>query len=249
MVICKNLDAADRITSLEEWQDKCVDEKHWKEERSAMELAKEWIFNDGENLKKLMERHNDFREVEFLKASPEIITTFDNFNKGRQHDLLIIGQEADEKVIISVEAKVDEPFDNDKVGSAYMKGLMKRLNGENTNAPERIEKLIEALFDKPYSNKIIKLKYQLLHAVAGTMAEAKKQTASKALFVVETFLTPDINMEKNRENMNDLDRFIREISSNNIKHIHKGEIHGPFYLPGNRFIPSDIALYIARIDH
>lgn len=249
MKICKDLNAKDLIATIDEWEEKCppTQKNHWKDNRSAKELAREWMDKEGQNLRKLLASHADFQEIELLKASPEYNTDFDAYSSGRKHDLLIIGQQANNKVVISIEGKVDEPFGNDTVESYYMKSLLKRFANVNTKVPERIEGLIKALFDQPYSSKILTLQYQLLHAVAGTLVEAKKQAASKALFVVHTFITDEINKEKHRGNNKSLDDFLGLISSNAHKNIQPEEIHGPFYRIGNEWIPSDIPLYIGKI--
>ena len=248
MIICRGLDVHDTITTIDEWKEKCPPERddyHWQDDRSAMELAKEWLNNNGQALKNLLNNHPDFQGINLIKASPEYETRFDKYGRGRKHDLIIIGEKENEKIVISVEAKVDEGFGNDTVESYYMKAILKRLSGVATNVPDRVEGLIRALFSQPYSKNIIDLQYQLLHAVAGTLAEAKKQDAAKAFFLVHTFKTSKMDAGKNKDNNKKLDKFVRVIGLGS--RIRDGEVVGPITVPGNDFIPSGIPLYTGKI--
>ncbi len=248
MIICKNLNDRDTITTIDEWKEKCPPERgnyHWRDGRSAKELAKEWINGNGQALRVLLNNHSTLQGVILIKASPELETRFDRFGRGRKHDLLIIGDKANEKIVIAVEAKVDEGFGNDTVESYYMKAILKRLSGVATNVPGRVEGLIQALFKQPYSKNIISLQYQLLHAVAATLVEAKKQGATKAIFVVHTFKTSKMDSLKNKDNNEKLDRFVRVIGLGS--RIRDGKIIGPISVPGNDFIPSDVSLYLGKI--
>jgi len=250
VIICKDLNDSNQITSLDEWKSKCPPEKgdiHWKDNRSAKELAKEWILNNGSSLKILLRNCNTFKGTDLLKASPELETLFDKYGMGRKHDLLIIGQQHDTIVVISIEAKVDENFGNYTVGEYYAKGILKKLNGVKTKVPDRIEKLIDGIFKKPYSDKIQRVQCQLLHAVAGTLVEAKKNSASRSLFVVQTFATGAINQVKYKANSKALDDFVHVISSGSYRSIKEGHIIGPFHVNGNESIPSDIPLYMGKI--
>jgi len=98
-----------------------------------------------------------------------------------------------------------------------------------------------------WESKIFSLQYQLLHAVAGTLAEAKKHSASNALFMVHTFVTKQIDKEKFKMNNKKLNDFVEVISSGKYKKIIEGEILGPFNIAGNELIPPDIPLYIGKL--
>ena len=216
MIICKDLNEEDCINTIQEWKKKCPPERgdfHWKEKRSAKELAKEWIYNNGSNFKKILNQNNEFKNTELIRVAPELETRFDKYGRGRKHDLLILGQQDCKKTVISIEAKADESFGNNTVGRYYLKGILKQLNETNTNVPARIEGLIKSLFKKPYKNKIFKLQYQLLHAIAGTLTEAKIQNSDKALFVVNTFISEEIGREKLEVNNKKFNKFLNVFSS------------------------------------
>lgn len=82
MIICKDFDTSQPITSLDEWYSNCPPAKgkdHWKDGRSAKELAKDWINNKGKDLERLLGSTSEFSEITFKMASPEFQSKFDEF--------------------------------------------------------------------------------------------------------------------------------------------------------------------------
>lgn len=250
MILCKDLDPTLRINTLEDWLIKCPPAKgedHWRDGRSAKELAKDWITHKGCNLLSALNKYKEFNGIIFEKGSPELETRFDSFNNGRKHDFLLVGTRGEEKIVIAIETKVNESFGNDTVESYYMKSILKKMNSENTNVPKRIEDLITAIFKSPYSKLISSLQYQLLHAIAGTIAEAQKQNAVKAIFLVQTYKTPQINKKRYEGNQTELNKLITILSSGTVNAVEEGQIYGPFYANGNTYISPSIPLYIGKI--
>ncbi len=253
MIICRNLNRKDSIISIDEWFQKCPPEKglkHWRDGRSAKELAKYWcndISTTPIELKGLLEGHKDFTDIQIDIGSPEYETRFDQFGKGRIHDLLLIGEQNKSKVIIGIEAKVDESFGNDTVKGYYLKSILKRINGEGTNVPNRIEQLLTALFRKPITLEILDIMYQLIHSTAGLLAESKEQSVKKALFIVNNFVTENTNEIKKKENLTHLNYFVKNISDSKYN-LDDDRIIGPLRVPGNDYIPSNVDLYIGKLD-
>lgn len=245
MIICKKLDTKDTISSIEEWYSKCPPKdkkKHWKVGRSAMETAKHWLYVIPQEFREILKCFN----LEFELCSPEFVTEFDNYNNGRNHDLLLVAKDQkNEKVVVSVESKVDENFD--KTVGSYLLSIERKLqNSEVTNASFRIEKLKESIFPKVSKAVFELLRYQLLTAVAGTLREAKIQGAKKAIFLVQTFVSSNMDSKKHRQNQRDLDRFLEVISEGKHRIIHDNDLYGPFKFPGNEFIPDDVELWIGK---
>lgn len=245
MIHCKKLNKKDTINSLEEWHLKCPPKSkiHWQPGRSAMETAKLWLQGIPKEFTTILKDFN----LELELCSPELNTRFDKYRGNvRNHDLLIPAKDQmNETFVISIESKVDEPFG--KTIGAYLKIIKrKKENGKNSNVDKRIEDLRNAIF--PLLDKEIfeSLKYQLLTAVAGTLAEAKKQQAKKAIFLVQTLVSSKINQNMHRRNQNDLDKFIHAVSNNNHQNIQDNELLGPFYFAGNNFIPNDVELWIGK---
>lgn len=254
MIICKNLVKEDKINSLDEWLQKCPpgqEQKHWKNGRSAKELAKYWCKNPAVvpfEFEELLKKSKEFADIRIVIGSPEYETGFDRFRKGRKHDLLLIGEQKNKKTVIGIEAKVDESFGNESVGEYYLKSVLKKINGDKTNITDRIEQLLPALFHKPIAVNNLGIMYQLIHATAGLLAEAPKRDAEKALFVINIFRTAKINKNKYEKNRTHLDFFVENISDKKYNRIENGEIIGPIKVPGNDYIPSVIGLYIGKID-
>ena len=245
MKICKNWNQENTIYTLDEWFSKCPPqgkEKHWVNGRSAKETAKHWLYIIP----------NEFRDIlkcfqlKYELCSPEYVTEFDNYNNGRNHDLLIIAKDQKkEKVVVSVESKVDEPFD--KTIGSYLRIIERMIkNGEATNAGLRIKKLKEAIFPTINQTVFKLLRYQLLTAVAGTLVEAKNQKAKKAIFLVQPFVSSNMDSKKHRQNQRDLDYFMEVISKGKHCIIHDNDLFGPFKFNGNEFIPNDVELWIGK---
>ena len=73
---------------------------------------------------------------------PEHVTRLPERGEGRNHDLLLVGYRDGRRVVVSVEAKVDEPFGK-KIGD-YWQSARKPKNP--TLVPERIEALVSMVF-------------------------------------------------------------------------------------------------------
>lgn len=139
----------EEIISLEDWAkifDTPQRKKHWKAGRSAHSIA-DFILNRGgeKRIAKLLERVVP-EEVVLEKAIPEFEVRFDQFGRGRVHDLGVFGKtHSDKSIFIGIESKVDESF-NRTVSEVYLEAKAKQIAGEATNAPARIENLLRLNF-------------------------------------------------------------------------------------------------------
>lgn len=246
MIICKDLNIENKITSLEEWFAKCPPqgkEKHWVDGRSAKETAKHWLHIIPCPFIDLLKPLN----LKFNICSPEYVTRFDSYKgNGRNHDLLILAEnELNENVVISIESKVDESFDNTIAGR--IKDAEAEVNkNPNSKALNRIEELRLALFGSVNDDQL-NIRYQLLAAIAGTIAEAKKQNAKKAIFLVQTFISDAIDKKKHMQNQKDLNDFVDLISKSKYKEIKDGELLEKISIIGNNaLIPCNFDLWIGK---
>ena len=250
MIICKGLDISQKIQSVEDWKQKCPPAKgddHWHKGKSAMSLAEYWIKYKGKDMIESIQQHDSFRNLTIDICSPEYATRFDSFRQRRVHDLVAIGRSGDDKVCIAVEAKVNEGFGNGTVKAIYDRAESKRQIGKSTNLPTRITGLKKALFIDSDRQEISDLQYQLLHAVAGTLAEAKNKECRKAIFFVHTFETNCFEDKDYDRNKKALKKLVYLLSKGTIKEIEEGKLYGPFTVPGSDFIPSDVELYMGNI--
>lgn len=246
MIRCKDLKPHNHIESLNEWFVKCPPtgkEKQWKDGRSAKETAKHWVYTIPQPFKEILKHWN----LKFNVCSPEHISTFDsNGGNGRNHDLLIVAEnENREPVVISIESKADEPF-GDTISDTINAAEERLKKSPNSKGLERIKELRIALFGKEDDSQL-SLRYQLITAVAGTIAEAKKQNAKSAIFFVQTFVSDEIDNKKHIKNQNDLDSFINLFSKSKHNTIKTNQVFGPFRISSKTdYLPEDIDLWIGK---
>src|SRR5215468_8940007 len=87
-------------------------ELHWKEGRSAYELATTWMRAGGipKAIRTVLEQAPEWRGAELLEAVFERETSLPRQGRPSQTDLLGIVRLKDGNAILGVEGKVDEPF-------------------------------------------------------------------------------------------------------------------------------------------
>jgi hypothetical protein len=245
MIRCKNLDVTNKIDCLHQWFDKCPPQgrlKHWKDGKSAKETAKHWLHTIPFHFKEILNSFN----LKFLICSPEFVSKLDEYKgNARNHDLLIVAKNNyKNKVVIAIESKADEEF-GDTISETIVEAESRFQQNPESNGLRRIEDLRLAVFGV-IQDEQLNLRYQLLTAVAGTLAEAKKQKAKKAIFLVQTFVSDEINKKDHQRNQDDLNAFLNYLSKGEISELKEGELVGPFSVPGNMFIPHDIELWIGK---
>ena len=106
-----------RIHNLDDWKDlapPAMGAAHWKDGRSAKELARAWC-TQGEprvpsELARLLSTCDATRGLRIATAFPEHETTLDELGKGRQHDLVLCGTIGQARLVVAVEAKADDPL-------------------------------------------------------------------------------------------------------------------------------------------
>lgn len=193
------------ITTVEEWYQFAPPKakgKHWKDGRSAKSLAQ--FMTDKNQVKKLedilVELEYDTNGV--ISCTPEANTVLPCKGNGRNHDLLMIGED----FVVGIEAKVSEPFGEE---------ISTELIEASDNKKGRIDKLANELFGCKI-NEIkdgLELRYQLLTGVYGTLREAENNKKSKALFLVIVFTDGITREDENAVNRNndDFKNFCQQI--------------------------------------
>ena len=185
------------ITTVEEWYQFAPPKakgKHWKDGRSAKSLAQ--FMTDKNQVKKLedilVELEYDTNGV--ISCTPEANTVLPCKGNGRNHDLLMIGED----FVVGIEAKVSEPFGEE---------ISTELIEASDNKKGRIDKLANELFGCKI-NEVkdgLELRYQLLTGVYGTLLEAENNKKSKALFLVIVFTDGITREDENAVNRNNDD--------------------------------------------
>ena len=167
--------------SPEDWKSFLAKPEHWKKGHSAMTLAYCWqTANDFPTSVKNVFKNSEytlFHGVELLFAFPEYKVSLPGGNACSQNDIFIIAKSGNELITITVEGKVDEPFD---------KTIEEWRKNESDGKKERLSFLLQEL-GLEYRPAIEDIQYQLLHRTVSAILEAKKLNAGNALMLVHSF--------------------------------------------------------------
>lgn len=234
------------ISSIKEWEINSPPANkvlHWQKGKSAYELARSWLGGGQPQmpiaLTELLHSHAELQGFEAEWAVPEYETKLDQFRgKGRNHDLIIIGTVNSKRTLIAVEAKVDESFGD----LVHVDEIRSIKNKPNSKASERIRQLTQAVLGNKDAEG---LRYQLIHAVAGTVIEARTQEALQAVFVICEFVPATGKTKKAKQNEADYQFFLKQLVGIENQ---KGKLIGPIILPGGGMVPADMPLYIGKIE-
>lgn len=214
------------INTVEDWKALAPPkkkDKHWKDGRSAKELAKYMIKSQGYlpiEIEKILDDINFNENISFI-GEPEAITELVGRGEGRNHDILINGEN---KIIIGIEAKADEKF-GDKISEEF-----KKLDITDN----KIKRII-SLYKDVYGTDNLQeydSRYQLLTATVGTLIEAEKVHADKAILLIISFINDTLNQKKVENNKLDIQYFVNSISKyrNGDKYNLSGYRNIDFYL-------------------
>ena len=125
------------------------------------------------------------------KVVAEAQAAFDRYQGGRRnHDLVVhLRLASGDRLVVCVEAKAGE--DLGPTVEQYRKAAeAKRRRGEKTNAPERLDDLLAHYVPHdPSEERVLKMRYQLLSALAGTVAVAGHEKADHAVLMLHEFIT------------------------------------------------------------
>ena len=193
-------------------------EKHWKKGRSAYSLADYMLNHNGKSLiDSLLQQISDgkYNISSVKKACIEHESKFDKYRgTGRMNDLALFGE--NDKYFIGIEAKVDETF-GDTILEAYNEGAKEKKSNPNSKKAQRVLDLVKKYYNQDtITDKIGQYRYQLLHYLAGAMAENDKLV----LMPVLVFHTKEYSMEKGSNNQQDFFDFMQSL---NFKKSHTKE--------------------------
>jgi hypothetical protein len=214
-----------------------------------MELARAWTGERGpETLRALLDTVTGTAGFEPELGVVEKRTDFDEFGGPRNHDLLLVGEAAGGKTVVSIEGKVDETFGQT---IEQYRGAARRKIGrnQNTHMLDRLQGLTQAIggWDAGADPRRLALRFQLFSAVAGTVAAAVDEGADQAVLCIHEFDTRQAKAAKQEQNEADLFDFLGVVFGERPRR--EGSwIAGPLKLHGgSERIPRGIALYIAKL--
>lgn len=238
------------ITEWKTWERPQDEAKQWVEGRSAMEIAKAFFRSSQPALPPpllaLLATHPAFSGFVASEVRPELETNLPPTSRGpRHHDVWIRGAVAGRRVVLGIEAKVDEPFDA-PLASKHRDALER---SPNSDFPERLRVLGELLFggsfdvnDAVYAG----LGYQLLSGIAGTLIQAAHDDAPVAAFVIYELVTSKSDPKKRANNAHALESFVRLLPGNYTSVV-AGHFLGPIAYTPALPLPRTVELYVAKV--
>jgi hypothetical protein len=240
-----------RLETLADWRNHSgpVSGRDWAEGRSGRELARAWI--EGDAATQVTSLLTSAPALGGLVLDRGIVgkeTGFDDTGGGpRHHDLLVIGRAPSGTVVIGVEGKADEPFDEPLDGWV----MRAESRGERSRAPERLDRLTTAFFGTTLDEDplLAPLRYELLSALAGTLADARDQDAARAVLLVHEFETPWTDDDLHRHNAADLEAFLGRLMPG-VEPVGTDSawIAGPLAVAGDgTWLPEETEVYVAKL--
>jgi hypothetical protein len=203
-----------RLETLGDWRNHGgpVIGRQWAEGRSARELARAWIEGDAATqLLSLLASAPAFAGLVLDRGIAGKETRFDDIQDGPcHHGLLVVARAPSGTVVIGVEGVAEEPFD-EPLDAWVMRA---EARSERSRARERLDRLTTAFFGTTLDEDplLAPLRYQLLSALAGTLADAREQDAGAAVLLVHEFETPWTKDDLHRRNAEDLDAFLGRLA-------------------------------------
>lgn len=245
-IVMRNAVGSD-VTGVENWP-RPKQERHWKDGRSAKELAKAW-FRDGNlevpaELEAFLKANPVTESVQIIEGVPELVTQLPVRGEGRNHDLWLKGKKDGESVTICIEAKADEAFGEQTIAEYRAAALRRRERGETTNVPERISALIEksGIPENTWSN----IRYQLLTAMVGTLIQAAADDSSTAILLIHEFRTHLTSEENLKRNQRDLDEFARIVLGEPAT-VENGTLLGPVDFGNIQFYIGKVTTHVESV--
>ena len=212
MKIVSPLNPSQPLTDLSAWRDAFVaidkNPSHWKEGRSACSLARYFLSGRGEP--EIVATVNGLLaddSVECLERGEiECLCPFDAYRNPRRQDMGIWGWTKNgRRFFVGVEAKVDEPFSDDTLGSALAKAGKTKIAKPKSCALDRIHGLCDWFDVSPEDETVRDLRYQLFHFTKGT---ADVADVDIRIMLLLTFHTPEYDSKKGEGNAADWQAFL-----------------------------------------
>jgi hypothetical protein len=242
------------IETWEEWTRPASPDLHWKEGRSAMELAKAF-FRKGEPqlpkpLASALKAIPVFSDAEFHEAIPELTTSLPPRGSAgpRNHDVWLRGTAQSRRIAVGVEAKADEEFD-EILHKKYRTAVRDRDGGASTMLPERCAAVVELCLGRRWSHEELdgcELRYQLFSGVAGTLIQAAREECSRAAFIVYEFASAQTDDRLRERNQRDYDRFLAALPASDRSAVN--QLRGPIPYTRSEFLPRDVELWIGKVE-
>jgi hypothetical protein len=152
-------------------------EKHWKKNFSAYELAYSWVPARGipAAVRSVLDTCDEFRAAELVEAFFERDVDLRTAGRRSQTDLLALLTAGGDYLVLAVEGKVEETFGP----------LVSEWRDGTPGKEIRLAKLCDVLGLDPES--VGHLRYQLLHRTVSAVYEAQRYRCGRAIMLVQSF--------------------------------------------------------------
>jgi hypothetical protein len=184
-------DDAPVLTSTDLWGKyaKPASPTHWKEGRSALELARAWTSTPGQMPHEVTSALADgpFADLQLAHGRAELKTPFPDGSAGpRNHDLVVVATCSRGNVLLDVEGKERETFDRTLV----QRWTKREAAKPRSNIRPRILRWSSLLSGRYYDRltaDLEPLRYQLFSGLAGSIRLANIKHCTAAVFLVHQF--------------------------------------------------------------
>lgn len=226
---------------------------HWQDGRSAKETARAWI--DAlpampSEIEDVLKAHPDFGPVFDWRAQPEARLAFDSLRgEPRNTDLLVHAHDGRGQYIVAVEAKADESF-GETVAKALEAASKAVIKTPNSQRRRRIDWLLAHVLpcnapraSVQNTSADLALRYQLLTACAGAVAQAWRENCKRAVMLVQELVsTAKTTPENLQRNAQDLEAFVCRLAGFPLA-APSGTLIGPFTTK----VAPEVALYVGKV--
>lgn len=200
-------------------------------------------------MRSIIEKSTGFGSILEWQAEPEVKLPFDSFpGEPRNSDLVVWARDGHGSFVVAVEAKADEPFGK-TVSEAMNDGLEKKVANPRSKLLDRVEQLARSLLPAQAQGmpSAAELRYQLLTACAGALAEAERQSCGRAVMLVHEFITDKTDDGMHQKNSADLDNFLWRISDGKASAGETDQLFSPLYVPGEPLFSANTDLYLGKV--
>lgn len=228
--------------------------EHWKAGRSAFESARSWFGTDWKpavppEIASLLDSHDDTRGASITRVLPEHQVRFDSLpGEPRNTDVAVLATQPSGRIAISIEAKADETFDL-RVRQVLQAAVRKISDDGRTNAITRIQGIADAWVPSRVegSPSLGDIRYQLRTGVAGAIKFVAEHQCARAVFIVHELVSSATASDRRAANGQDLDAFVRRMTSGGIRQLSDGRLVGPIAISAVAPGGSPIRLYVGKI--